>query len=112
MTIKVKDKRKKRLQEGDRDHPMGVAETTIFSSRDSMTSEERTAVKTGAARGKRVSMSERPEHYGCIGSVDSIRYGKNSSLLYDCCVKCENFTGKPEHEGQHCSLEEWEKCIE
>lgn len=52
-------------------------ESTIFSSPQSMSSEERSAVKTGEERGKKMAMLERPEHYGCIGNSNPSKYRKN-----------------------------------
>lgn len=49
-------------------------ESTIFTSPQQMSSEERSAVKKGEARGKRMAMAERPEHYGNIGSISAKKY--------------------------------------
>ena len=40
------------------------ADTTIFTSPQDMTSEERSAVKSGEKRGERVAMAEDPERFG------------------------------------------------
>lgn len=56
---------------------MNSDEATIFSSPGSMSSAERAAVKSGEKRGEAVAMAERPEHYGCIGSMDNKRYREN-----------------------------------
>ena len=39
-------------------------DTTIFTSPQDMTSEERSAVKSGEKRGERVAMAEDPERFG------------------------------------------------
>ena len=52
-------------------------ESTIFSSPGSMSSAERSAVKSGEERGKRVAMAERPKHYGNIGSINMNKYREN-----------------------------------
>jgi hypothetical protein len=51
-------------------------ESTIFTSPQQMSSEERSAVKKGEARGKRMAMAERPEHYCNIGSVSPMAYSE------------------------------------
>ena len=56
---------------------MDNEESTIFSSPQSMSADERAAVKSGEERGKRVAMAERPEHYGNIGSRNNIQYRNN-----------------------------------
>ena len=59
MAIKVKRKKRKEARTlGDE------AETTIFSSRDTMDTAEREAVKSGEERGKRMVMAEDPERFG------------------------------------------------
>jgi hypothetical protein len=56
---------------------MDNEESTIFTSPQQMSSEERSAVKSGEARGKQMAMAERPEHYGNIGSRDHVKYREN-----------------------------------
>ena len=45
------------------------AETTIFSSRDTMTSAERVAVKSGEKRGERIAMKENPKRFSLAKSA-------------------------------------------
>ena len=94
MSVTVKKKKGKGLSESDRDHALGGAETTIFSSRDSMTSPERDAVKKGENRGKVAVMNENPEKYNNIASIDSRIYGKQSSFMFETCFKCKKDRGK------------------
>ena len=68
-------------------------ESTIFTSPQQMSSEERSAVKKGEARGKRAAMAARPEHYGNIGSISSVKYGKGQASMRGLCKKCEHSTG-------------------
>ena len=53
---------------------MDNEDSTIFTSPQCMSSGERSAVKSGEARGKRMAMLERPEHYGNIGSISPKSY--------------------------------------
>ena len=46
------------------DLDLSGADTTIFTSGSDMTSEERSAVKSGEKRGERVAMAEDPERFG------------------------------------------------
>lgn len=46
---------------------MTGAETTIFNSRDSMTSDERAAVKSGEKRGEKAAMAEHPKRFELAG---------------------------------------------
>jgi hypothetical protein len=112
MSTKVKSRRKKyvSLEEG-RDSPLGGADTSVFSSRDTMTTHEREAVKKGEKRGENITMAENPEKYGNIASINQRQYNKNAALIFGDCKKCEKFTGKTDHPGEHCSLSETEKCI-
>ena len=72
---------------------MDNEESTIFTSPQQMSSAERSAVKTGEDRGKRVAMSERPEHYGNIGSLNPIKTEKGKAKMFGLCKKCDNHTG-------------------
>jgi hypothetical protein len=56
---------------------MDNEESTIFTSPQQMSSEERSAVKSGEARGEIAAMAERPEYYGNIGSRDHKKYRDN-----------------------------------
>ena len=56
---------------------MDNPESTIFTSPQQMSSEERSAIKKGEERGKRMAMAERPEHYGNIGSINWKKYRAN-----------------------------------
>ena len=94
-----------------RDRPLAGAETTIFSSRDTMTTPEREAVKIGENRGKKKVMAENPEKYNNIASINDRQYVKNMALVYGDCVKCDEFTGKTDKPGEHCSLSGQENCI-
>lgn len=90
---------------------MDNEESTIFTSPQQMSSEERSAVKSGEARGKRMAVAERPEHYGNIGSINSIAYGKGSSRMQGKCKEnggCKNYTGSKHMD--FCSLPANERC--
>lgn len=110
VTVKQRKKSYKSTEEG-RDSVLGGVDTTIFSSRDTMTTHERDAVKTGEKRGENIVMTENPEKYGCIGSIKQRVYDKNAALAFGNCKKCKEFTGKTDHPGEHCSLTESENCI-
>ena len=97
-----------------RDSVIGDAETTIFSSRDTMTSEERTAVKKGEKRGERVTEAESPEKYNNIGSFEQRIATKNMAYAKGLCKKCKH--GIRNHSGYardpHCKLSEQENCVQ
>jgi len=113
MAAKVTSRKKKyKSLEGSRDSVLGDAETTIFSSRDSMTSAERDAVKKGENRGKVAVMNENPEKYGNIASINQRKYIKNSALIFGNCKKCKAFVPGTDKPGEHCSLSESENCLE
>lgn len=111
--IKVigKQKRKSSIDTGD----FSGENTTIFSSRDTMTSAERNAVKTGENRGKDAAMAERTEHYGNIGSIKPQGYGKGQAAYRGTCEKkikkkkCKHFTGSDGMD--FCNLPKDVRCI-
>ena len=81
---------------------MDNEESTIFTSPQCMSSAERSAVKTGEERGKRVAMAERPEHYGNIGSLNPIKTEKGKAKMFGVCKECDNNTGSKRMD--FCSL--------
>lgn len=101
------------MGKGSKTRPLlGDDTTTIFSSPQSMDSDERDAVRKGEARGKLEAMKERPEHYGCIGNENTIKYRKGYNFAFGHCVGCEKFN--PEHDdsvGAYCKLPENAHCI-
>lgn len=82
---------------------------TIFTS--DLDPEEKVAVASGEARGKRVAMAERSEHYGCIGNTDTVKYAKGAALVCGDCIGCEHHNPNSERAGEHCKLPENERCV-
>ena len=91
---------------------MDNEESTIFIAPQSMSSEERSAVKSGEERGKRAAIAERPEHYGCIGSEDTVKASKGFSMKDGKCRKkggCDHFTGSDGMD--YCDLPKNVRCV-
>ena len=88
---------------------MNNDESTIFTSPQCMSSEERSAVKTGEARGKKMAMLERPEHYGNIGSLNPVKTEKGKAKMFGLCKKCDNHTGSKRMD--FCGLPENVRCV-
>ena len=95
------------------DDPFSGADRTIFTSPQSMDSDERAAVKSGEARGKKVAMAERSEHYGCIGSINHRQNTKNTACAIGVCEteNCEHYDPDAEKVGEHCKLPKSENCV-
>lgn len=85
-------------------------ESTIFTSPQCMSSEERSAIKTGEERGKREAIKARPEHYGNIGSINSVKFGKGMAASKQLCeTGCEHYTGSDGMD--FCKLPNNVRCV-
>ena len=86
---------------------------TIFSSSGSLDSDERDAVQRGEARGKIEAMKDRPEHYGNIGSINTMKYRKNMNYAQGKCEGCRKYNPKKAGitVGGHCGLPQTKHCI-
>ncbi len=113
--IKVlgKRRRKSKINTGD----FSGEGNTIFSSRNTLSSAEREAVKKGEKRGEAAVVAANPEKYGNIGSINPIRQGKSMSLIFRDCYRgkgrgrCKFFKGTKGSAGKHCSLPEDKRCV-
>lgn len=110
--IKVlgKRRRKSRINTGD----FSGENTTIFNSRDTLSSAERDAVKKGEKRGEAEVVKANSEKYGNIGSIQPQGYGKGQAAYRGTCEKkikrkkCEHFTGSDGMD--FCSLPKDVRC--